>query len=230
VVPASGVVPGGVKFAPLETRFQAVWFSPYHAGLARQRIRHLRCVPRVPTMLLSPPAFAFRLGGRPRGHLLPNLCPLRGRSSAELDGAPSRLTRLPFPAVRTNAESPVREQSRCSVSDLGQPVHGFAFSAFESFVFPARPPHQCTVEALHEGIQHGLVEAPGRGRDRPCRRPPAQIPACGIPALGSCLRFERQSVSLGRDAGCVQVAGTVRRDVPCVPRSGGDAGYGAVAR
>jgi hypothetical protein len=25
-----------------------------------------------------------------------------------------------------------------------------------------------------------------RGRDRPCGRPPAQIPACGIPALGSC--------------------------------------------
>jgi hypothetical protein len=38
-------------------------------------------------MLLSPPAFAFRLGGCPRGHLLPNLCPLWGRSSAELDGA-----------------------------------------------------------------------------------------------------------------------------------------------
>jgi hypothetical protein len=27
----------------------------------------------------------------------------------------------------------------------------------------------------------------GRGRDRPCGRPPAQIPACGITALGSCL-------------------------------------------
>jgi hypothetical protein len=38
-------------------------------------------------MLLSPPAFAFRLGGCPQGHLLPNLGPLRGRSSAELDGA-----------------------------------------------------------------------------------------------------------------------------------------------
>jgi hypothetical protein len=27
----------------------------------------------------------------------------------------------------------------------------------------------------------------GRGRDRPCGRPPAQIPASGITALGSCL-------------------------------------------
>jgi len=26
-----------------------------------------------------------------------------------------------------------------------------------------------------------------RGRERPCGRPPAQIPACGITALGSCL-------------------------------------------
>ena len=30
-----------------------------------------------------------------------------------------------------------------------------------------------------------------RGRDRPCGRPPAQIPACGTTALGSCLGYER---------------------------------------
>jgi hypothetical protein len=29
-----------------------------------------------------------------------------------------------------------------------------------------------------------------RGRDRPCGRPPAQIPACGIAALGSYLGWE----------------------------------------
>jgi site-specific DNA recombinase len=37
---------------------------------------------------------------------------------------------------------------------------------------------------------------PGRGRDRPCRRPPAQIPACGITALGSylgCIAAKRVS-------------------------------------
>src|ERR1019366_5077240 len=33
----------------------------------------------------------------------------------------------------------------------------------------------------------------GRGRDRPCGRPPAQIPASGTTALGSCLRCERRS-------------------------------------
>jgi hypothetical protein len=34
------------------------------------------------------------LGGCPQGHLLPNLGPLRGRSSAELDGAHFHCTRL----------------------------------------------------------------------------------------------------------------------------------------
>ena len=32
-----------------------------------------------------------------------------------------------------------------------------------------------------------LTKKKSRGRDRPCGRPPAQIPACGITALGSCL-------------------------------------------
>jgi hypothetical protein len=36
----------------------------------------------------------------------------------------------------------------------------------------------------------GLATPPGRGRDRPYDgRPPAQIPACGTTALGSCLSF-----------------------------------------
>ena len=39
-----------------------------------------------------------------------------------------------------------------------------------------------------------------RGRDRPCGRPPAQIPACTASALGSCLRYERQIARSGRDA------------------------------
>ncbi len=37
------------------------------------------------------------------------------------------------------------------------------------------------------GVVLGQVEVGGRGRDRPCGRPPAQIPACGITALGSYL-------------------------------------------
>src|SRR5262249_57546603 len=41
-----------------------------------------------------------------------------------------------------------------------------------------------------------------RGRDRPCGRPPAQIPACAANALGSCLGCERGSARRGRGAGC----------------------------
>jgi transposase len=37
------------------------------------------------------------------------------------------------------------------------------------------------------GEQRTTIATIGRGRDRPCGRPPAQIPACGITALGSCL-------------------------------------------
>ena len=33
----------------------------------------------------------------------------------------------------------------------------------------------------------GNIHRQVRGRDRPCRRPPAQIPACAANALGSCL-------------------------------------------
>jgi hypothetical protein len=40
----------------------------------------------------------------------------------------------------------------------------------------------------------------GRGRDRPYGRPPAQIPACGTTAPGSCLRFWQRSAPPGRDA------------------------------
>ena len=40
-------------------------------------------------------------------------------------------------------------------------------------------------------LDSGLGPAAGRGRDRPRGRPPAQIPAGGITALGSCLGFWR---------------------------------------
>ncbi|WP_198541164.1 DUF4158 domain-containing protein, partial [Parafrankia soli] len=49
-------------------------------------------------------------------------------------------------------------------------------------------------------IKRYKAEESSRGRDRPCGRPPAQIPACGTTALGSCLRFWLRSVSPGRDA------------------------------
>jgi len=60
VAPTSGVVSEGVRLPPLVTGLQAVWPSPYHADLARQRPRRLRDAPRFPVMLRSPRAFASR--------------------------------------------------------------------------------------------------------------------------------------------------------------------------
>jgi hypothetical protein len=51
---------GVCTIPPLETGIQTVWPSPYHAGLAQQRLRCLRSVPRFPAMLWSPRAFASR--------------------------------------------------------------------------------------------------------------------------------------------------------------------------
>ena len=38
------------------------------------------------------------------------------------------------------------------------------------------------------GRRRGAISGRGRGRDRDCSLPPAQIPACGFPAPGSCRR------------------------------------------
>jgi hypothetical protein len=48
-----------------------------------------------------------------------------------------------------------------------------------------------------------------RGRDRSYERPPAQIPACGITALGSCLGSWRRIAPRGKDAVCGRVAATI---------------------
>jgi hypothetical protein len=66
-----------------------------------------------------------------------------------------------------------------------------------------------------------------RGRDRPCGRPPAQIPACAANALGSCLGCERRSARQGRDAGCVLAGSTASRGGSSGSSSGGGAGCGS---
>jgi hypothetical protein len=58
----------------------------------------------------------------------------------------------------------------------------------------------------------------GRGRDRPCGRPPARIPACGTTALGSCLRFWQQRARSGRDASPGLGAAIESRTCPSVSR------------
>ncbi|ABW12477.1 Rhodopirellula transposase family protein [Parafrankia sp. EAN1pec] len=68
-----------------------------------------------------------------------------------------------------------------------------------------------------------------RGRDRPCGRPPAQIPACGTTALGSCLRFWLRSVSPGRDASLGLGVAIEPRSAPSVASSSGHVGCGAAA-
>ena len=57
-----------------------------------------------------------------------------------------------------------------------------------------------------------------RGRDRPYGRPPAQIPACGTTARGSCLRFWQRSAPPGRDASRGLAVATVSRSDPSAPR------------
>ena len=67
------------------------------------------------------------------------------------------------------------------------------------------------------------------GRDRPCGRPPGQIPACGISAPGSCLGSWRRSARWGRDARCGQGGATSSRSGYSAPRSCGGVGSGAGA-
>ncbi len=69
----------------------------------------------------------------------------------------------------------------------------------------------------HPGLRVMTNAHTDRGRDRPCGRPPAQIPACGTTALGSCLRSWRQSAPQGRDASLGQAAATVGRCGSSVP-------------
>ncbi len=68
-----------------------------------------------------------------------------------------------------------------------------------------------------------------RGRDRPCGRPPAQIPACGTTALGSCLRFWQRSARPGRDVSRGLAGATCSPDGSSVPRSAGSSGCDAEA-
>jgi hypothetical protein len=69
----------------------------------------------------------------------------------------------------------------------------------------------------------------GRGRDRRCWRPPAQIPACASNAPGSCLGFWRRSVRLARGAGCGAGVAIGRRDDASASRSCWFSGCGAGA-
>ena len=72
-------------------------------------------------------------------------------------------------------------QIRTDYADIGLEFHGRVSRRGESHPPPLSGPD-------------------GRGRDRPCGRPPAQIPASGITALGSCLGYERRTARSAMDA------------------------------
>jgi hypothetical protein len=79
--------------------------------------------------------------------------------------------RVMCPAVMGKIRCPLRPQSMTLTRDRP-----------EILTPPASPPARCTQQTLTVPPQ-----VAGRGRDRPCGRPPAQIPACGTTALGSYL-------------------------------------------
>jgi hypothetical protein len=115
----------------------------------------------------------------------------------------------------------------CLISDRGELVDQFAAPADRDGLYGLTrrvavygEPVRGVVESMNGArfvhdklVAHGwevlIADAPrsrawrrwrDRGRDRRCRRPPAQIPACAANALGSCLGFWRRSGLRARDA------------------------------
>ena len=82
---------------------------------------------------------------------------------------------------------------------------------------------------VDQGVPSGPPSPHGRGRDRPYGRPPAQIPASGTTALGSCLGFWQRSALPGRDGSRGRVVAIASRDGSSVPSSAACAGYDAAA-
>jgi hypothetical protein len=84
---------------------------------------------------------------------------------------------------------PVDKQPSRPPSDDVQPRPGLHWLVPQSLELVHGPPNEVLVDAPREELQPGAIEGPVCGRDPPCGRPPAQIPACTASALGSCLRF-----------------------------------------
>ena len=64
----------------------------------------------------------------------------------------------------------------------------------------------------HQSMRESAGMAPGRGRDASYPTPPAQIPACGTTAPGSCLGSDVQ----GPEGACRTRSGTCDRDGPAL--------------
>jgi hypothetical protein len=101
-------------------------------------------------------------------------------------------------------------------------------------VSPSAPPHagwppvDLTCPAPSLGPHYRAVTAKP-GRDRPCGRPPGQIPACGTTAPGSCLGSWRRRPRWDKDAICGPGVATPLRSGRSGPRSCCGVGSGAEA-
>ena len=133
------------------------------------------------------------------------------------------------PTLGAGNKMPMGKEHGLVLSNGGQPCPGPLGPAPQSFELLHGPSDQVLVDAPCDGKQLGAIEGSDCGRDRPCGRPPAQIPACTASALGSCLRSWRRSAPQDRDARCGRVEAIERRGGPSAARAGGGVGCGAGA-
>jgi hypothetical protein len=129
--------------------------------------------------------------------------------------------------ARSRSETDVSQRRQRQRSQKQGAARDMRPPSFRSSAVFATPRHQQLAAPQHPG--RGMAPWFCRGRDRHCWRPPAQIPACGTTALGSCLRFWRQSEPPARDARCVLLVAIAFQGAPSVPRSSRHAGCDAAA-
>ena len=91
-VPVSGVFPVGSVLHLLETRLQAVWLSPCRADPPARHPIRLGMDCRFPGMLLSPTTLSGAGSAIGSRDISSRLCPLRGRYTSALHGAPTTTT------------------------------------------------------------------------------------------------------------------------------------------
>jgi len=92
--PASDAVPGGVHLPPLETGIQAVWLFAISRGPRTTARSAPSPRPALPRHAAVPSRFPVQVRRAAQRSPPPEPLPLRRRSSAELDGAQSPVTRL----------------------------------------------------------------------------------------------------------------------------------------
>ena len=122
---------------------------------------------------------------------LPELGPLArtatSQQAATHDGKTAELARHKLSRItRDDADGYHRVQCPAAMGKIRCPLRQSSMTLDrdrpEILTPPEHPPACCAQQTIT--VPPDVL---GRGRDRPCGRPPAQIPACGITALGSYL-------------------------------------------